>query len=188
MEPAFITPTLKQRRVALFSVTASLIAVLALVALSELYVGKFTILPACVQLPYLRAFVVIGVFVLTGLMLVFCCGGYRIRQSRQFPAPGTALLFKRAPMHGLAGEIQRNHVLHCSHRSCVFLGLLLGDLRFQKWVRSSWGFAVVIRDISVKTSAHEGELNSGVRCPLLAERRHRNFVETGGCGVPYPSA
>ena len=95
MEPVFITPTLKQRGIALFKAAIPLMAALSIVPLSRFYTAQVSDLSVCAQLPWLRGVVAFGVVILTTLVYFSCRGGLRIWRSGQFPVPGTAVLFKR---------------------------------------------------------------------------------------------
>jgi hypothetical protein len=95
MEPAFITPTLKQRGIALLKVTIPLAAALSIAPASRFYSDQVECLSVCAQLPWLRGVVALGVVILTAASYFCCRGGLRIWRSGQFPAPGTAVLFKK---------------------------------------------------------------------------------------------
>ncbi|MFC5577016.1 hypothetical protein ACFPOA_03170 [Lysobacter niabensis] len=95
MEPAFITPTLKQRGIALLKVAIPLTAFLLIAPASRFYSDQTACLSSCEQLPWVRSVVVFGVVVLTLLAYISCRGGIKIWRSGQFPAPGTAVLFRK---------------------------------------------------------------------------------------------
>ena len=95
MEPVFVTPTLKQRGIAALKAAIPLAVALFIVPLSRLYTDEVADLSVCEQLPWLRGVVASGVVVLTVLTYLCCRAGLKTWRSGQFPAPGTAVLFKR---------------------------------------------------------------------------------------------
>jgi hypothetical protein len=90
----YLSPTPRQRLVALAKCALPLLAVYALARMARAYTDHVDGLPLCEQVPWVIATIVACATALA--VFAFLCGrsALRILRSGQYPAPGTSVLFR----------------------------------------------------------------------------------------------
>ena len=91
---AHITPTPRQRLIALSRASLPFLAGCAVALAARLYTQHAADLPPCEQLPWMRVMVTMMVAICTGGAWLSGRSAFRIWRSGQYPAPGTAVLFR----------------------------------------------------------------------------------------------
>ena len=90
----YLTPTPRQRLIALAKCALPLLAVYALSRMARGYTEHVNSLPVCEQVPWIIVTIVACATALA--VFAFLCGrsALRILRSGQYPAPGTSVLFR----------------------------------------------------------------------------------------------
>jgi len=90
----YLSPTPRQRLVALAKCTLPLLAVYALTRMARAYTDHVDGLPVCEQVPWAIAVLLACAAALAVFAYVCGRGAFRVLRSGQYPAPGTSVLFR----------------------------------------------------------------------------------------------
>ena len=125
MEDSFVTPTPKDRLIALAKLSVPLLCLGAVHGWAHLYSEYVSPLCTCQQLPGLRATIFAAATVLTVLIIATYRYAVRILRSGQYPPPGASILLRRRIVYGWRAVVQAASVLFFTLGLLVFVALLL---------------------------------------------------------------
>lgn len=94
MTDSFITPTPRQRLLALAKILVPAVVLFAVYQLARTIAAREPGGSACEFLPMLRLVIAFGTSILLALIVFFGSKGLRVLRSGQFPPPGTWVLFR----------------------------------------------------------------------------------------------
>lgn len=121
----YITPTPRQRLIALARILLPLLGGGALFLTAHLYDRHAAELPFCEQLPWMWVVVVMATAVLASFACLSGRSAFRIWRSGQYPAPGTSVSF-RTRVH--TGWWARTNAIAYAIVSLVFAAFLVAFL------------------------------------------------------------
>ena len=135
-----ITPSPKQRTVALLKALFPLAVIVALYFGARVYTSSVAPLPPCDQLSGIRLAVLSAAVALLGSTLVTLRTGLRVWRSGQFPAPGTSVLFSTRVSLGWWARANAISILIFGGLFAVALGFLLNYFVFSEFGLYLLGF------------------------------------------------